>query len=41
MVMITHRGSMHDDPVVFATKDKVSQACFIAMLGFGVIGALM
>jgi hypothetical protein len=41
MVLITHRGSMHDDPIVFAAKDKVSQACFIVMLGFGVMGALM
>ena len=27
MVMIAHRGSMHDDPVVFAAKDRVSQVC--------------
>ena len=27
MVMIAHRGSMHDDPVVFAAKDRISQAC--------------
>lgn len=41
MVLITHRGSMHDDPVVFAAKDRVSQACLIVMLGFGMIGALL
>ena len=26
MVMITHRGRMHDDPIVFAASDRVSQA---------------
>lgn len=41
MVLITHRGFMHDDPVVFAAKDRVSQVCFIAMLGFGATGALL
>lgn len=23
--MLTHRGQMHDDPVVFAIRDRVSQ----------------
>lgn len=32
MVMITHRGSMHDDPVVFAITDRVSQLCAITIL---------
>jgi len=41
MVLITHRGSMLDDPVVFATKDKVSQICFIIILGFATLGALL
>ncbi|MDC1412612.1 UbiA family prenyltransferase [Amylibacter sp.] len=41
MVLLTHRGSMHDDPVVFAAKDRVSQVCFIAMLTFAVGGALL
>lgn len=41
IVLITHRGFMHDDPVVFAAKDRVSQACFIVMIGFGVAGALL
>jgi len=41
MVLITHRGAMHDDPVVFAAKDRVSQLCFVVMLGFGVTGALL
>lgn len=32
--LITHRGQMHDDPIVFALKDRVSWvvgACFIAV----------
>ena len=39
MVLITHRGSMHDDPVVFAAKDRVSQLCFSAIVGFTLLGA--
>lgn len=33
IVMITHRGLMHDDPLVFAIRDRVSQLCLLAMLG--------
>ena len=29
MVMITHRGRMHDDPLVFAFKDPVSRTCLV------------
>lgn len=39
MVMMTHRGWMHDDPVVFAAKDKISIACgtlIFALAGAGV-----
>lgn len=39
-VMITHRGKMHDDPVVFAVKDRVSQICFATILCFALAGAL-
>ena len=38
IVLITHRGAMHDDPVVFAAKDRVSQICFVAMLSFAAAG---
>lgn len=41
MVLITHRGAMHDDPVVFAAKDRVSQICLVVMLGFATMGALL
>lgn len=27
-VMLAHRGLMHDDPLVYAVKDRVSLACF-------------
>jgi 4-hydroxybenzoate polyprenyltransferase len=29
MVMITHRRRMHDDPVVFAVKDRISHFCLL------------
>ena len=38
-VMIAHRGSMHDDPVVFAAKDHISQICLLIILGFVLVGA--
>jgi 4-hydroxybenzoate polyprenyltransferase/phosphoserine phosphatase len=39
-VMVTHRGYMHDDPVVYAAKNRVSQICFVIILGFVLLGAL-
>lgn len=41
MVFVTHRGYMHDDPVVYAVKDRASQACFLAILIFAVGGAVL
>ena len=41
MVLVTHRGAMHDDPVVFAAKDRVSQICFVAMLSFAAAGVFL
>lgn len=32
--MITHRGGMHDDPIVFAIKDRVSWLCLFAIALF-------
>ncbi len=29
MVIVTHRGYMHDDPVVYAVRDRISQICFL------------
>jgi len=41
MLIITQQGKMFDDPVLFAYKDRVSQVCFIAMVIFGMMGALI
>ncbi len=38
MAMMTHRGRMHDDPVVFAAKDKVSLSCFALIFCIALIG---
>lgn len=38
MVMKTHRGKMHDDPVVFAVTDNVSRFCLILVFAFTVAG---
>ena len=39
IVLITHRGKMHDDPVVFAAEDKVSYAAFGLVFLLVVAGA--
>ena len=39
-VMIAHRGSMHDDPVVYAVKDRISWICLLIILAFVFAGAL-
>ncbi len=39
-IMIAHRGNMHDDPVVYAAKDRISQFCFLIILGFILAGAI-
>lgn len=40
MVMITHRGWMHDDPVVFAARDRISQICGLTIFILALLGAL-
>ncbi len=39
MVMITHRGWMHDDPVVFAATDRISLFCAVLIGGLAVAAA--
>ena len=39
ITIITHRGEMLDDPIVFAVNDKVSQICLIATLILILVGA--
>ncbi|MCA0997303.1 UbiA family prenyltransferase [Alloyangia pacifica] len=41
MVMITHRGWMHDDPVVFAARDRISLVCFALIFAFAVGGIVL
>ena len=38
--LITQRGEMHYDPIVFAVKDFISQICFILIIIFISIGIL-
>jgi 4-hydroxybenzoate polyprenyltransferase/phosphoserine phosphatase len=40
IVMTTHRGEMHDDPIVFAVKDRISRICGLLAVGFAMGGAL-
>lgn len=40
MVMVTHRRRMHDDPIVFAVKDRVSQICLVLIVIMLVAGTL-
>lgn len=40
MVMLTHRGQMHDDPVVFAATDRTSILCMVLVLAAGVGASL-
>jgi 4-hydroxybenzoate polyprenyltransferase len=39
VVLITHRGAMHDDPVIFAIKDRVSQVSLLLVLCFALAGS--
>ncbi|WP_319826598.1 UbiA family prenyltransferase [Thalassovita sp.] len=41
MVLMTHRGFMHDDPVVYAAKDTVSQVCLVVIVAAAAAGALL
>ena len=40
IVMITNRGKMHDDPIIYAMKDKVSLICFVMFIIIFVAGNL-
>jgi 4-hydroxybenzoate polyprenyltransferase/phosphoserine phosphatase len=39
MLMKAHRGEMHDDPVVFALRDRASQAC--GVIGAGIVASAL
>ncbi len=40
-VFVANRGNMHDDPVIYATKDRISQICFGMICLFVLVGALL
>ena len=40
MSFIAHRGEMHDDPIIFAVNDKVSQICLIILTSIVIFGAI-
>jgi 4-hydroxybenzoate polyprenyltransferase len=37
-VMIAHRGLMHDDPVVYAARDRISQVCLLLCFACAMVG---
>lgn len=40
IVMITHRGRMHDDPIVFAVKDPISLISFATVIGIALFSTV-
>jgi hypothetical protein len=38
-IMLAHRGGMHDDPIVYAVKDRTSQLCAAIILTFVLLGS--
>lgn len=40
-VMLAHRGAMHDDPIIYAVKDHISQICFLIILALVLAGAVL
>jgi hypothetical protein len=41
LVMVTHRGRMDDDPVVFAVRDPVSRVCLLAIAALALAGTAL
>ena len=41
IALLTHRGEMHDDPVVFAARDRVSLCCVALIGALGVAGKVL
>jgi 4-hydroxybenzoate polyprenyltransferase/phosphoserine phosphatase len=40
VIFKAHRGEMHDDPIVFAAKDKVSMVCGLLIGVFAIVASL-
>ncbi len=41
VIMMTHRGHMHDDPIVFAARDRTSQVCFVLIAALALGGSVL
>ena len=41
IAVATHRGTMHDDPIIYAIKDRVSQFCGFLILVFLLVGSFL
>jgi 4-hydroxybenzoate polyprenyltransferase len=41
MAMVAHRGAMHEDPIIYAIKDRISQVCLVLVAGFAIAGAML
>jgi hypothetical protein len=41
VAILTNRGHMNDDPVLFAVKDRNSQICAAAIFALAVVGAVI
>ena len=41
IIIVTHRGEMHDDPVVYAVKDRSSAICLLLVVAFVVAGTFL
>lgn len=41
MVLVTHRGNMHDDPLVYAITDKTSLVSFLLVISFALGGIFL
>ncbi|HIK47975.1 UbiA family prenyltransferase [Thermosynechococcus sp. M55_K2018_012] len=40
-ILLTHRGLMHYDPIVYAIKDRQSQICFLICLVLFILGGIL
>lgn len=40
IAMVTHRGEMHDDPIVYAVKDRISRVCGFLIIGFVALASM-
>ena len=41
LILLAHRGEMHDDPLIFATRDIISLLCGVIMIICGVLASII